>query len=340
MGKFVKFNSLNQFHEVVKNLNYPKIYNYLKTKKHKLQFDLKIKLHGTNACVRIESDGKVTAQKRSSDLGEGHDNYGFKSWVMSHESYFASLADSLFDVYIFGEWAGKGIQDDVAVSQIDKKFYVFTVDKYYDGEFAEREYGPDNIEMILGKKMPDDLIVIPIFKTIDIDFEAAIDTEKSIALLNVLSESIGECDPFIKEMFGVEGKGEGLVAYPKPDIHPTTYLNSGIEVFSWFNFKAKCKEHRVNKTKASVNFNPELFASANRLAEAFCTEQRFQQGLQEAVEGQFDYKLISTFIKWVCQDVQKESVTEINEAGLDWAKVSKVVSSRAAMWYRERVAKV
>src|SRR5436305_965585 len=106
MRGFKKWSELNQFHEIVKNLNYPRIHNCLSTNNYEIPFGLKIKLHGTNACVRIEPDGKVVAQKRSSDLLPPADNAGFRAWVESEESYFGRLADCTRTTYVFGEWCG------------------------------------------------------------------------------------------------------------------------------------------------------------------------------------------------------------------------------------------
>ena len=85
---FKKWDSLNQFHEVIKGLNYPRIYATLKANDFKLDYGLKIKLHGTNACVRIDPNGSVTGQKRSSDVSFTQDNMGFAVWVDRNIRFF------------------------------------------------------------------------------------------------------------------------------------------------------------------------------------------------------------------------------------------------------------
>lgn len=347
MTKFVKWNSLNQFHEVIKNLGYHRLHKVLTDNDFKITYGLKVKLHGTCAAVRISPDGTVTAQKRSSDIGQGTDNAGFREWVEANEAYFASLAHSDATIIVYGEWAGPGVQRDVAVSQIPHKtFFPFALDFHFETTTNPdyvRYYDPDMIEMHMNhKKMPDDIIVIPWHDQITIDFVNKEQTEKSLLKLNKMTEEVGEHDPLIKELFNVDGAGEGFVCYPfLGESRGLCYVDEEAEHFSHFNFKSKGEAHRVNKTKQAVNFDPEKFANKNRFADAFCTEQRMQQGFKEAVDEQKDMKLTANFIKWVVQDVLKESTTEVAEmlaAGITWADLSKVVATRAAVWYKERVS--
>lgn len=341
MSGFVKWASLNQFHEVVKNLNYPRIYSALKEHNFKIKFGLKNKIHGTNACVRIEPDGKVIGQKRTSDVRVGADNAGFAAWVAANESYFASLANSRFTLYIYGEWAGPGIQDNVACSMTRNKiFYPFAVELHRDGNPFLREYDPNLIEVRLSKRIPDDIIVLPWYDTIELDFENKEKLDTTVLSLNKAVEQIGECDPFFNDTFGIEGHGEGVVAFPILGKLEGIYAADEFDYFSWFNFKAKSEAHRVNKTKHSVQIDPEKFANSNRFADAFCTEQRLEQGFSEAIQGRKDMKLIPDLMKWVMSDIWKESATEREASGLDWKALSKTCTTRIALWYKARIMEV
>lgn len=340
MNKFVKWNDLNQFHEVVKNLNYPRIYDCLRKNDYVIPYAFKIKIHGTNACVSIGPDGEVNAQKRSSNITAHKDNAGFAYWVDQNRAYFESLAHSEFTLYIFGEWAGPGVQSGVACSMTDKKmFYPFAIDAYKGEEFCHRVYDPGYIEGTLGDTCPNDIIVLPWHMHLDIGFEAKIDTEKALSELNTVVEAIGERDPFFKEYFDLDGCGEGLVAFPLLGKEFGVYNDlDELTYFSWFNFKAKSEAHRVNKTKTAAQFDPQKFENANRFADAFCTEQRFMQGFKEAVNEQKDIKLTGQFIQWVVKDIYKESTTE--RAEMDdsaWKSISKTCTTRAALWFKERV---
>jgi hypothetical protein len=340
---FKKWNDLQQFHEVTKNLNYPRIHAALVANDYKIKYGLKIKLHGTNAGIRVEPDGKVTAQKRSSDISVHSDNAGFANWVASHETRFINLARSDETVYIYGEWAGPGIQSGVAVSELDAKyFFVFSIDIHDDlGNFKYRLYCPNAIEEVLGEGMHENVIVIPWYDTIEVNFLEKAKTEQALLKLNMMVEKIGECDPLIADLFELEGAGEGVVAYPLLGYEAGRLYGADEEYFSWFNFKAKSEAHRVNKTKTAVAFDPEKYASIQIFADHYCTEQRFLQGFREAVSESRDMRLTPDFIKWVVQDIYKESKTE-REASpeLDWKLVSKACSSRAVMWYKGKVSEL
>lgn len=341
MTGFLRWTSLNQFHEVIKNLSYPRIYNVLKENNFKIKYGLKSKIHGTNACVRIEPNGNVVAQKRSSDLKGAGDNYGFRAWVESSQRYFENLADSQYTIYVFGEWAGPGIQSDVAAGMTATRvFYPFAISFYENKDFVKKVYDPQMIEDFLSQNddhIPDDVIVLPWIAKLELNFESKMDTETSLAKINVLTERIGKCDPFFKDNFDIEGSGEGVVAFPWLGKEYGQYSADDDTYFSWFNFKAKSEAHRVNKTKKAVSFDPEKFNNINRFVDAFVTENRLQQGLREAVDSRYDIKLMSEFIKWVCKDVQKESATELEESGLEWSAVSKVVATRSAVWYKDQI---
>jgi hypothetical protein len=334
---FKKWNDLNQFHEVRKNLNYPRIWQCLKDNDFRIAFGLKIKLHGTNACVRIEPDGKVVAQKRSSDASEGH--FGFAGWVADNETYFASLANVDATRYIYGEWCGPGVQQGVACSMTeDKFFYPFAIDEaIVDVDETLRYYDPQDIETMLGTNCPNNIIVVPWFKTLWIDFEDMKQMELAMLSLNKDVEDIGEKDPFINELFGIEGPGEGLVAYPLLGRTPNVY-HKDEEYFSWFNFKAKSEHHRVNKTKTAVQFDAEKFASIQAFADFYVTEPRLLQGLAEGVQNERLMSRTPDFIRWVVSDIYKESVTE-REANpeLDWKVLSKACSTRAVLWFKAKV---
>lgn len=339
--EFVKWNSLNQFHEVIKAINYRKYAEYLASRSDKLEFMGKIKLHGTNASVTITPEGKVLAGKRSSFLPEGGiggDNAGFAAWVKKHEEYFAGLAWPDLTTTLYGEWCGPGVQNNVACSMTDKKmFYVFSLD-IVGGGCRTRHYNPEEIEQFLEKVDYgiDEMMVLPFHCRIEMDFRNAESMKTTLANINTEVESIGKVDPFMLENFEIEGCGEGLVFYPTVNEDFIYDDEAELELFSVFNFKAKSEDHRVNKTKQAVQANPEQIATMKNFGDMFCTEARFEQAFLEAVEREKDMKRTGDFIKWCCVDVMKESETERETIAVSWDKLSKVVASRAAAWYRTK----
>ena len=123
---FQKFTSIESFAHVYRGQGF---YD----NKAVVNYAAKIKLHGTNAAVRVTSGGaapaEVIAQSRSRDITPDQDNAGFASWVKStEESWLTTTAEGAPDIIFFGEWAGKGIQKTDAVTKLDQKyFFVFAV---------------------------------------------------------------------------------------------------------------------------------------------------------------------------------------------------------------------
>lgn len=344
MTSFVKWNSLNQFHEVMRAINYRKYSEWLSTQGNKLTYYGKIKLHGTNASVTITPDGKVIAGKRSSFIPEGGiggDNAGFGAWVKANEAGFKALREGYSDnvtLVVYGEWCGPGIQSGVACSMTERKvFYVFSVD-VYSHEMHSRHYEPMAIEMEHpGLDAIDDVVILPFHCKIELDFSDAASMTETLSNLNKEVEAIGERDPFMFDNFEIDGAGEGLVFYPVVNEDGWSYDNAEqLELFSALNFKAKSEGHRVNKTRNAVAANPEKIATQKNFAEMFCTEQRFQQAFDEAVGRERDMKRTGEFIKWVCVDVMKESTTERENLDIEWKALAGAVSGRAAEWYKKQ----
>lgn len=348
MIKFKKWTSINSFHEVVKATHYSKYSTFLAERDNKLFYRAKIKLHGTNASVTITSDGRVIAGKRSSFLpqgGIGDDNAQFAAWVKKNEEDFLSLVDDQRNITIWGEWCGPGVQDGVACSKTDRKlFYVFAVDFFNEEEKGgisdrARFIDPSQIENLLEQLTNDDTIILPWYCSASFDFNDAEKLRTTVDNINKEVEAIGLSDPFMKEIFEIDGEGEGLIFYP---ILPNTLCYSGedLEYFSVFTFKAKAESHRVNKTKVAVAVNPEALATIKNFSSMFCTEQRFQQAFKEAVNEKLDIKLTGEFIKWVNLDIMKESETERASLDIEWKKLSGGVSRLAAEWYKKKIEEI
>lgn len=324
---FTKFPSIESFAHVWRSM--ARRFNPAPTR-----YGAKIKLHGTNAGVRIDKDGYVTAQSRSRDLTLDSDNAGFAAWVdrtcEQWTFYPPAIHDMVFHdvekVIYFGEWAGKGIQRKDAVTQLDGKFFfVFAVqidDRIITDPVLIEAMCPDI----------DNLIVLPWH----MDFESSVDWSDPTAanawvdILNEEVERIGECDPFIKDIFGIEGVGEGLVLMPN-----TTGNSDGIErdEFATQTFKAKSEAHRVKKTEKAVSKRVEVPEGVPEFVEAFVTEARCQQGLVEACDGIAEKPRTADFLKWIGGDVKKESEAELADMGLEWPQVAKHVNKAAVNWF-------
>lgn len=348
--EFKKWNSLNQFHEVMKNIQRNKqMQEFLREQNHKITFKSKVKLHGTNAGICIDFRNKeVKAMKRSSFIDSTSDNLGFAKWVedtFTFEDFEPlQICTGYIDVIrIYGEWCGPGVQSDVACSHTNtKNFYIFCMDIETEKFGTFRHVNPRTItDILVFCQFLDrsNVFIIPWHDyTLELDFSDANSMSEQLKKLNEVVEGIGQEDPYIKEKFDISGKGEGLVLYPHVTETNYPYIDpvSG-GIFSWFNFKAKCEKHRVNKTKTAVAIDPEVLKTNNAFLDKFCTEQRFEQGWQEALDRDLDIKRISDLIKWVVTDIQKESKEEIEASNLDWKKVSGGIGGRVANWYKAKL---
>ena len=296
----------------------------------KITYRAKIKLDGSNGGVQIFTDGTVAVQSRSQIISPENDNLGFANWVNQNLNYFANLA-SAEHATIFGEWCGKGIQKRTAVSECDRKiFAVFAVQFGGDyGKLAKLEVRPDRIAAFLPKHP--DIFVLPFYgESIVLDFGDRTQLESAVEILNQAVNTVETVDPWVKETFGIEGIGEGLVLFPES--------NELAERLSYAEllFKAKGEKHQAVKTKQPVQIDPEIAKSIDDFVNLFVTPARLEQAVTEVGYGEFDMDKIGAFLKWFNADVQKESVAELEVAQLTWKDVNKAVMNAAKKWYQDK----
>jgi len=355
---FLAFPSVGQIRDTRKSVD------RMKWEVGPVSFMAKIKLHGTNACVRISKDGTVVAQKRKSDVPlEGSSHFGFELWVKANEEFFAGLAQYATDVadfYVYGEWAGPGIQKSDAVSSIpEKQFFIFgcrgmmAADPHpqspiIGGVYNEFQWiiDPDFITAMLSLRgnevisFPARMNVLPWYGTqgLTVDWTDNDQAAEATDLIIERIKPIGKCDPYIKEKFGVEGCGEGLVFYGVQVVKASGTLTL-LGQSSKFMFKAKTEEHAVvNKSKMPKKYDPPNKVDKD-FANAYVTTPRLEQGVHELTNGgELERKQIGQLVVWMLQDIKKEGVNDIEELGVDWKKASKIISAQVAKYAKEVTA--
>lgn len=291
----------------------------------------KIKLDGTNAGVQVFSDGRVAAQSRSQIITPDADNMGFAQWVSKHIDYFAQLA-GCHHLTIFGEWCGRGIQKRTAISQIDRKIFAVFAVQYggIENEVAKLEIDPDKIAQLLPEHP--DIFVLPFMgEPLMLDFGNHDQMESAAATLNQLVTAVEHTDPWVKDTFGIDGLGEGVVLYPQSKV-PVDRLT-----YPELMFKAKGEKHQVVKTKKPVQLDPERVQSIDQFVALMVTPARLEQGVTEACEGQLAMPQMGAFLKWLAMDVRKESEAELEAAQLFWKDVQKAVTNAGKQWFCDRV---
>lgn len=299
-------------------------------------YQAKVKLHGTNAAVQVHTDGTVVCQSRSNIITPESDNAGFARWVLANKEAWQRIPGFI----IYGEWCGSGIQKGVAISNIGKRVFAVFAARPLDGSDT-LIIEPATLQAAVGG-IPD-VYILPwytrpvehgsdtkAYAQLPVDWKSS-DSELTelIAPVNQWVKDVETNDPWVKEIFNVDGTGEGLVFYPISEAH------LGFESFSYLCFKAKGEKHKNIKTSAPVQVNPETAASISAFVDLVLTPARLEQGANAV--GGFDMKLTGKFVGWCLSDLQKETQDELEASGLDWKQVQKPLNDRARTWYIEQV---
>jgi len=290
----------------------------------------KVKLHGTNCAVQVTTRGGVYAQSRKQMLVDGVEYKGFAKWVEAHKSFWKALRCPE-DVTVFGEWCGSGVEKGMAISKIDRKVFAVFAIQYNRGEKAFVQYDPEAINAVLDDLLHPDVFILPWLPftlTLNYGDEEAMAT--AAKAINQIVDEIEREDPWVKDIFGISGLGEGVVFYPVGD-----HLNVEMERLATLMFKAKGDKHRVAGRKAA-QVKPEAAAGVPEFVTMMVTEARLQQGVSEACGGELNMRHTGNFLKWVAEDVQKESEAELEAAGLTWGQVAKAVQTKTRDWYKEQ----
>lgn len=320
---FLKFPSIESFHHKVKA-----------GKKYfsgEMLYNIRPKLHGTNAGIVFHPKDSVYAQSRKRVITPDDDNMNFAKFV---DSLGLSVSETQNNIFVvFGEWAGEGIQSKDAITKIGKKVFApFAVVEYLpSGESAVRIYTNDgdvkNMLGVLGLEGHNDIVMIDTVDTIQINFSG--DNLQEIAdRLNDKIEVYEKVDTWVKEKFGVEGPGEGFVATPQ---------TMDYDVFYNWTFKIKTTAHTVNKSSKSAVVAAEPSSDVVAFVDRFVTEPRLEQAVSElGGDDEMDMSKMGEFLKWMGQDIKKESGDELEASNLEWKNVSKLITNKSRMWFMNR----
>lgn len=338
MKKFIKYSSIEQYRNIVKNIsmqasymgkdeNDEPIYDGLQPKPI-LTMTGSVKLHGTNAGVCFTSKEGLYVQSRKNIITPEKDNAGFACFVHAREKLFLNMifkiaSDFNIDmlnetISIFGEFCGGNIQKGVGISGLDKMFVIFDVkvtpndeekDAYWldfnkvHEPYRGRTLNENNIHFIYD---------FPIFE-MDIDFN------KPEMFQNKLNDITLEVERMCPVAFrlGNEGVGEGVVW-------------KGSYKGNTFRFKVKGEKHSTSKVKKLPTVDEGKVAIVNEVVNKVTPAFRLEQGIQETFDtlngGEIDRKGMGNFIKWVVSDVVKEDLDIITDAGLSMKDVGSGIS--------------
>lgn len=305
------------------------VYNNLKPKPV-ITFKGTIKLHGTNAAVcHSEKDG-IWYQSRENIITPEKDNAGFAFFAESHKDVFEKLFDHIKKCFtlnqnriitIYGEWAGKGIQKGVGISELDKAFYIFGVKVSYSDETIFSYWLPSNLKI----EAPESKIFnIENFQTFYLDIDFNNPQLSQNRLIEITEQVEKECP--VAKYFGIEnGLGEGVVWSCK--FNENTH-----------RFKVKGEKHSVSKVKKLASVDVEQLKKIEDFVEYAVTENRFNQSLEKIFEGgDVDIKKLGDVIRWVINDIISEEMDVLAKNNLEPKNVNSEISKKVRQMFFELV---
>ena len=221
---------------------------------------------------------------------------------------------------MFGEWVGPGIQAGCAIHKIPKPIFAIFAVQTGDCFIIEPH---DIVVFLVTEEWPEQLYVLPWFAE---EFFVNL-SAPDVDAINVAVDAVEAEDPWVKEVYGISGIGEGLVLYPASE------MEGGLsrEQLSRYMFKAKGEEHRVKKAKVAVEKSAESLAGAAAFVEAFVTEARLKQGFDLLGDNPTRAQT-GDFLKWIGQDILKESAAELDASGLPWKDVAPGIAKASREW--------
>ena len=333
----IKFPSIEQFRNVVATIN--RNYNYVghdengepiydaSLPKPVITFKGTVKLHGTNAGVSYNNEAGLWAQSRENIITPRYDNAGFAFFVESKDTVFRELFDLIAThnnidcdtntITIYGEWAGKGIQKGVGISELGNKvFFVFGVKVTPHTETEEEQKAnpaywvtSSYVEYVNHR-----IYNIEDFQTysLDIDFNMPQLVQNQLSELTLQVEE--QCP--VAKVFGFNGIGEGIVW--------TAEVNGVVH-----RFKVKGEKHSSSKVKTLAAVDVEKLNSITEFVEYAVTDSRFNQALENVFPNNepVDTKKLGDVIRWVVNDVVKEELDTLASNGLEPKEVNKYISN-------------
>ncbi len=311
-----------------------------------VNYRCKVKLHGTNAAIQCLEKGELICQSRESIITPEKDNAGFARWALTDKEKWYRLVDKAYTAglpgyIIYGEWCGPGIQKGVAVSNLPKKVFAVFAARPLD-DSGKLIVEPEDLRDLV-KGIPDVYVLdwytrpvahgmdTRVYAQVNVDWSAsAEELTKITETINGWVSEVEASDPWTKEVFGVEGTGEGLVFYPRSQEH-LTYAD-----FSNLVFKAKGEKHKNIATAKPAQVDASTAASMDAFVTMVLTEARLEQGATKvSPDGALTYDMKNTgkFVSWVSADVEKETQDELAASGLTFKQVQKAISDKARAWY-------
>ena len=250
------------------------------------------------------------------------------TWLFNQVKDKYGIETSVFTISIFCEWAGKGIQKNVAISGVEKSAFIIgcKISKTIipEGEKFEA-YWVDSF----GLRSPENRIFnIEDYRKyeIEVDFNYPQLSQNKIIEMTL---EVEDCCPVGKEL-GSEGIGEGIV-----------FSNTN-ENGRRLMFKSKGVKHQNSKVKTLKPVDDAKIQKVIEVVEKVTPEWRLEQMLQETFDllngGQIDRLKMGDYIRKVINDILKEELHVLAEANLEPKDINSQVSFVARKYFFEQEA--
>ncbi len=329
--------SIDQFRSTVYNITKAARYHNEELELPVLKAIGTVKLHGTNASVCYNSVDGIWFQSKKKIITPEKDNAGFaffgnenlmtfRDIILEIESHYR-IDCSKNTVTVYGEWAGEGIQGSVAISKLQKSFYIFGVKISPFDEDAASYWVDFDIFDTNSDVEIDNIHCIKEFRTFDIEIDFNNPGIANNKMVDMVKEVEDEC-PVAKQL-GVSGIGEGIV-------FETSYKGS---IYRW---KMKGDKHsgksRVKKAKKVDNTKLQLiYDTVEKVTPEWRLDQMYQETFDTLNGGRGDIKKTGDYIRSIITDITKEDSIIISEAGLIPKDINKFISKKARLWLMSKL---
>ena len=293
-----------------------------------------VKAHGTNASVAYNNHDGMWCQSKAKIITPEQDNAGFAFFVESKKECFEEIIKDISmnndidlnenTITVYGEWCGGNIQKNVAINGLDKMFLLFGI-KVTPFDTEETSYWIDSKGY---EYFPDETRIYNIenFGTFKVDVDLN-NPKMSQNKIHDLTEFVEDECP-IGKYFGISGTGEGIVWVAE-------YNGDR------YRFKSKGEKHAgKSKVKTIKKVDNERLQLIIDTADKVTPVWRLEQMLEETCDfmngGEMDRSKLGDFIRLVINDIMKEDLHIINDAGLEPKDINKRVSEVARMYFFEQ----
>ncbi|MFC0139973.1 RNA ligase family protein [Erwinia mallotivora] len=348
---FLGYPKIKQYYNVVSEVRKSSSRINKNEKPPIVNFHGTVKLHGTNCSVAHDYETKQTwPQSRNFILStDKTDNKGFAAYAKSDdanpifENIFTAIhkhrAEGENRVAIYGEWCGKDIQKNVAISELSPMFVVFNIALYNEsGKYRWMDPAVMHEIITEARGKTEFSKNLPIYSTedfetwdISVDFSDQKSIDSTARLLAEHTTNVeGNCP--VGKKFGISGCGEGIV-WKSQVRNEQGDKNSAIQTDNLM-FKVKGQKHSETHVKTLVPVSAEMSDSINQFIENTVTEKRLENVMDKLSASEMEVK---TFCLKVKADVLSEESLSIAKSKLNKKSIVIAIDERASKWFKEKV---